>query len=184
MTCSVSNCTSPILRHGFCNKHMLRWKRHGDPTAGGRERVLNMSERKDNMPEYRAWDHMIYRCTSVNCREYPRYGGRGIKVCDRWLKSFDDFLSDVGPRPSSSHSLDRVNNDGDYEPSNCRWATKREQANNKRNTRKVVYGGREVTIAELSEASGLKHSTIFMRIRRYGWPVERAVSTPAGRAHL
>lgn len=86
---------------------------------------------KSETPEYDAWYGMITRCTKPNCRSYPYYGGRGIKVCDRWLK-FENFLADMGRRPGNGYSLDRKNNDGNYEPGNCRWATKTEQNRNRR----------------------------------------------------
>lgn len=82
--------------------------------------------------EYTVWSGMKQRCHNPQCAHYFRYGGRGIKVCQRWKKSFAGFLQDVGPRPSREHSLDRIDNDGDYEPTNCRWATKDEQGLNKR----------------------------------------------------
>lgn len=85
-------------------------------------------------PEYRSWVEMRRRCSNPNFIGYEYYGGRGIKVCARW-NIFATFLADMGPKPSPSHSIDRVNNDGNYEPSNCRWATKREQANNRRPAR-------------------------------------------------
>lgn len=95
-------------------------------TKHGSARVGNQT------PEYRAWCSMITRCTNQNREKWNNYGGRGISVCKRWRDSFSAFLADVGPRPSSAHSLDRINNDGDYEPGNVRWATAVQQANNRR----------------------------------------------------
>lgn len=83
-------------------------------------------------PEYRAWQSMIRRCESPSHPGFAYWGGRGIKVYDQWRASFDVFLADMGRRPSKTHSLDRINNDGNYEPGNCRWATKKQQVNNRR----------------------------------------------------
>lgn len=82
-------------------------------------------------PEYRSWCHMKQRCLNPNSIRYERWGGRGIKICPQWLNSFETFYADVGERPSPIHSIDRINNDGNYEPGNVRWATHKEQRNNR-----------------------------------------------------
>jgi hypothetical protein len=121
-------------------------------------------------PEYRAWVHIHSRCTDSNASDYPRYGGRGIMVCERW-DSFENFLADMGPRPSAKHSIDRINNDGNYEPGNCQWATTIEQANNKRSNRRVTIGGQNKTVAEHARDAGIHYGVLWEHIEK-GWPPE------------
>lgn len=103
------------------------------------ERLLKHGDNRSNnkkTPEYRAWYSMKTRCYNSNIKRYADYGGRGIRVCERWLSSYENFLEDMGRKPSSQHSLDRIDNNLNYEPSNCRWATHSEQNNNKRQYKK------------------------------------------------
>lgn len=107
---------------------------------------------------------MKNRCMNSNDVFYSRYGGRGIRVCDRWL-DYSLFLEDMGRKPSNKHTLDRIDNNGDYEPSNCRWATAIEQANNKRNTRFITYKGRTKTIANWAREMGIGYLVLYDRLR-------------------
>lgn len=130
--------------------------------------------------EYRIWSLMKDRCFNSEGESFKNYGGRGISVCERWANSFGDFLSDMGARPSSRHELDRINNDRDYEPGNCRWAPRSVQANNKRNNVVVEALGERLTVAQWSRRSGIKDKVIYKRLVR-GWLPERAVTElPSG----
>ena len=101
-------------------------------------------------PTYRTWSALIQRCTNAGNDSFASYGGRGIKVCDRWLESFENFLADMGEKPEGM-SLDRINVDGSYTPKNCRWATAEEQANNRRNNRRFDCDGESLTVAQIAK---------------------------------
>lgn len=124
--------------------------------------------------EYFIWKGMRERCNTKSHSSYARYGGRGIRVCERW-NSFEAFLSDMGPRPSSDYSIERNDNNGHYEPGNCRWATAIEQANNTRNSRRITAFGKTQTLARWSLDTGINKSTIALRIQT-GWSIEDALS--------
>lgn len=137
------------------------------------------TSRNPRPPEYGPWHDMIRRCYDSRRKNYRHYGGRGIKVCDRWRQSFEAFLEDMGPRPSPKHSIDRYpNNDGNYEPDNCRWATQGEQLRNYSRTRHVTYNGRTQCIADWAVEMKLPAQTLYTRIRE-GWDAARALTTPA-----
>lgn len=129
-------------------------------------------------PEYKAWQSMRKRCQNPNDHSYPDYGGRGISVCTEWDQSFERFLADMGPRPSTDHSLDRIEVGGNYEPTNCRWATRIVQQGNRRNVERVEYLGETKAIPEWAHEFGLTPSCLRQRLEK-GWDLERALKTPA-----
>lgn len=117
--------------------------------------------------EYRAWQAMLRRCYNPNSHIYYMYGGRGIRVCDRWRTSYEAFLADVGPKPSPQHSLDRYpDKNGDYEPGNVRWATAKEQTRNTRKNVLLTIGGETRCLAEWSEISGIHYQTLYGRLTK------------------
>lgn len=128
-------------------------------------------------PEYRAWQLMRLRCHDPKHAAYPRYGGRGITVCDRWRDDPAAFLADMGPKPTRAHELDRRDNDGPYSPENCRWATRKENDRNRRSNRMVDYNGERRALAEWCERLNLPRDTVRKRLEA-GWPVAEALQTP------
>lgn len=128
-----------------------------------------------NSVEYRTWSDMKNRCYNKKCREYKRYGARGISVCDRWLNSFSNFYQDIGQRPSASHSIERIDNDGNYEPSNCRWAYNHEQQWNRRDSIIVVYMGVNMSLGRLAKITGVSRYALRSRIVKSGMTAEDAV---------
>ncbi|MEV5950427.1 hypothetical protein [Streptomyces sp. NPDC051993] len=120
------------------------------------------------------WMSMISRTTNPNNHAYHRYGGRGIRVCDRWL-AFPNFYADMSPTYQEDLSIDRIDNNGDYEPSNCRWATPKEQQRNKSSNRFIEWRGESRVLADWVDRTGISESTIRRRLER-GWSVERALT--------
>jgi hypothetical protein len=129
---------------------------------------------KSRTPEYKAWIHMRERCTKPSCKHFHHYGGRGISVCEEW-SSFDNFISDMGSRPSNKHSLDRIDNNKGYSKENCRWALSIDQMNNTRRNKKVFFEGSEYSINQLSAKTGIHRNTLDNRIFAQGLSVESAV---------
>lgn len=132
-----------------------------------------------HLAEHNAWCLIFQRCYNPKCRAFHNYGGRGIKVHERW-HNFENFLADMGRRPAGM-SLDRINNDGDYAPGNCRWATRKQQARNARFAQNATHEGRTQCLKDWAAEAGIPYLTFYTRLRRYGWSFEDALNTPVTR---
>lgn len=127
-------------------------------------------------PEYRVWNNLKNRCTNPNVPGYENYGGRGIKVCDEWIE-FSNFIRDMGKRPTVNHSIERINNDGDYCKENCKWATKSDQVRNRRSNIIVEYQGEKRILKDLAKEVGLNYQLIQRRMNK-GLSIEESISKP------
>jgi hypothetical protein len=134
-------------------------------------------ERLKEIPENRIYFTILSRCENKNVTAYKNYGGRGIKMCERWRNSFDAFYEDMGQRPGPEYSIDRIDNDGDYSPENCRWATRTEQSRNRRSNHLVEAFGKKQCIADWADELGVTFQLIKDRLRR-GWCVTKALLIP------
>jgi hypothetical protein len=141
-----------------------------------RRKEIHITHKMSDRPIYGVWAHMIQRCTNPKATFYYRYGGRGIKVCEEWLK-FDNFYKDMGDCPENG-TIDRIDNDGDYEPENCRWSSQKINARNKSNNVNITYNGKTQCIAAWEEELGFKHGTLWNRLYTFKWPIERAMTEP------
>jgi len=144
-------------------------------------RRINAKHLMSQSPEHRAWTLMRNRCTNQNAPRFDRWGGRGITVCPAW-NDFETFLRDMGPRPTPAHSLDRINNDGPYSPENCRWATRRQQANNTSTTRIIEHNGERRPLNEWARLAGINKSTFYYRLKR-GLTMHEAMTRPLHERH-
>lgn len=177
--CIINSCTKLERARGWCVNHYALWQRHGDPTKTTRP--------TDYRPEvldtirtrfYWTWVAIKDRCNNPNNPGYARYGGRGIKVCAAWQHSYQSFYDNMFSTYKQGLTIERINNHGDYEPTNCRWATRLEQARNTRNTenaKRFTYKGQTKTVREWAELAGLKRSTLDMRLNKYGWTIKKAL---------
>ena len=148
--------------------------RHGHATRGKMSRT------------YTSWSLMKRRCYSPRGAKYPRYGGRGIIVCERWLESFDNFLADMGERPAGT-TLDRIDRDGHYEPSNCQWSTPRVQSNNFCRNVVIEHNGQSATIADWARTLGIDYYDLYNRVRkcrRRGCPLSDAITPSSPEYHV
>ncbi len=133
--------------------------------------------RMSGIPEYRIWVAMIQRCHRPANKDYKYYGGRGIKVCDEWRQSFLRFIESVGARPSRLHTIERLNNDGNYEPDNVVWALRADQMRNQRSNHWLEWNGERRTLSELARAYNMMPVHLSWRLR-HGWPLNAALETP------
>lgn len=165
---SIKSCG--CLRKKSSSINGSRNKKHGQSITGKRG------------AEYRSWEGMKSRCDCPKNPFFSDYGGRGIKVCDRW-QLFENFYEDMGERPKGT-TLDRIDNNGDYYPENCRWASHKVQSRNKRNNRIIIFKEKEMPLIELQEKTGIPYQRLYERIVRNGWSVDRAVYTPVDKQKI
>jgi hypothetical protein len=169
---------------GTCKVVATRHLKEGSTTSCGclrKERIIAVKTTHglSRTLEYSIWYGMIGRCQNPNHSNYSYYGGRGIKVCNRWRgdSGFQNFIDDLGPRPSDNHSIDRIDVNGDYCPENCRWATIAMQATNKRNSRYLEYNGKTQTVGQWAKEFGMAATTLKSRLLS-GRSVEDALTRP------
>jgi hypothetical protein len=146
-----------------CNCGNERVIRKDSVSSGSTKSCGCINRRKEGFyfpKEYESWIGMKKRCLNINNHAYPSYGGRGIKICEEWIKDFAHFLADMGPCPTNKTSIDRINNEGNYEPSNCRWATHREQARNRKSNRYVSCYGDTMLMSDFADKYGILKTTV------------------------
>ncbi len=171
--CKIKECNNKYHAKGYCDKHYQRFKKYNDPFIMKLERHGKMET-----PEYITWQDMKARCYNKNHNYYKYYGGRGITVCERWRNSFLTFLEDMGKRPFPEAQIDRLNNDGNYEPGNCRWTTGIENCRHQSSTKLTIIKAAEIkeqymieniTQKELGSLYGVTQSLISFIINNKRW---------------
>ncbi|CAN5654797.1 hypothetical protein BH23PAT2_BH23PAT2_07720 [soil metagenome] len=160
--CSVANCENKHQSLGYCDKHYHQVRAHGK--VGSSVIRRGVPKEKANSSEHNSYAGMLWRV-----KYHKSY--QKIKVCERWESSFNAFLADMGEKPSSAHSLDRKDNNGDYTPENCRWATRATQARNRSTVIRIKYKGRTMSAAEWAREIGVMATTVRYRYHK-GLPVE------------
>lgn len=156
--CECGNTTS-VSTGGLRSGHTLSCGCLYDDSRGTAQRRHGLSK----TPEYRIWKGMIARCENAGREYYPRYGGRGIKVCGAWRESFECFLRDMGRRPTPKHTLERIHNDSDYCPTNCRWATMQEQGQNTSRTRRITINGETLGVNAWARRLRMSKKTVLAK---------------------
>lgn len=164
------------------NTHVVRWQ----ALVSGNTQSCGCLPKKNGKqthglsatPEYIAWKDMLRRCCNEKARSYPKYGGRGISVDSAWLTSFETFLADVGKRPTNKHSLERLDNNGNYEKSNCVWAPPSVQARNRHTNIWITIAGQTRILTDWCRLNGISTQLANTRTKKLGWSLEKAVTTP------
>jgi hypothetical protein len=155
-------------------KHML--KSGKTISCGCHRKTCSITHGESKTPLHNIWQGIKQRCLDQKSKNYLKYGARGIKICDRWKENYKNFVADMGHPPTNKHSIERINNDGDYEPNNCRWATASEQSRNRRSNVKITFNNETKILIEWCEYLKLPYKTICSRIRT-GWTPEKAFTT-------
>lgn len=140
----------------------------------------NKTHGESDSRTYRIWRGMKQRCLNPNTHNYEIYGGRSVSVCQEWQDSYEQFVADMGHCPEGDSSIERIDNDGDYEPGNCMWATRGQQSRNRRSTVMLTHNGKTMCMTDWAEEVGMPFMTLRNRIQVYGWTVEEALTTPVG----
>ena len=137
---------------------------------------LMIKHGKSNTKIYKVWSSLKNRCKSKTCKSYKNYGGRGIKVCNRWEK-FENFYADMGDNPGNL-TIERINNDKGYSPGNCKWATREEQSNNKRDVKLLSFNGELKSLCQWAKKIKMPWTTLYFRVNKWKWPLEKALTIP------
>lgn len=174
MACAVPNCPRPVKARSLCIVHYNSSRLAG--TLPPKLKTHGHTRDRKTTKEYRCWSNMIKRCGRTSGGEAKNYQARGIIVCERW-REFSAFLLDMGFAPGPDYSIERINNDGGYEPGNCRWATAGEQARNTRRNHWLVIGDRRVSITDAAKEFGIHVVTLRQRLAR-GMSIEAALLSP------
>lgn len=171
--CKIEGCRNRSHSKGLCPSHYARQRRYGDPLKGGRYKETHGMSRT---LEYKTWCNILARCDNPKDKRYKNYGARGIEVCDRWKYSFNNFHNDMGDKPFIGAEIDRIDNNGNYEPSNCKWSTRSENCRHTRGTVLNMELVRELrekhishTVKELSKIYNININTLYSAIAGTTW---------------
>lgn len=168
--CAIPRCGGNRYMRQWCCRHYASWRRYGDPLKASPQHLYSKTS------IYMCWRNVLSRCDSPSNPQFYLYGGRGITVCERWRR-FENFLEDMGEAPDGLW-LERKDNNKGYSPDNCVWATPKEQANNRRTTRRILFQGETYSLTELAVLAGMSANGAKWRLCKLKWTPERVVGAP------